>query len=127
MPPLPPKRKAHPDRDPLDSPTPPAQLPKRLKPCLTEEEKLEKLFDFLKHDLDWTVGDALHHVFTHRAADYNHIPRSLRHGNIVQRYLSGKTTHSVSEIIHSWLTSPDGRGVRDDELLSTPHTGKKRS
>ncbi|KAJ7886591.1 hypothetical protein B0H14DRAFT_2229678, partial [Mycena olivaceomarginata] len=58
--------------------------------------------------LDWTISDLLHHTFTHQDADNNDIPRSQRHGNIVQRFLSGRTTHCVGEIVHSWLTSPDG-------------------
>jgi hypothetical protein len=55
-PPPRPKRKEHPERDPLDSPTPPAQLPKRLKPCLTDQQKL-------KNDLDWTIGDLLPPIY----------------------------------------------------------------
>ncbi|KAJ7704659.1 hypothetical protein B0H14DRAFT_3646678 [Mycena olivaceomarginata] len=56
-PPPPPKRKEHPEIDPLDSPMPLEQLPKRLKPSLTIAEKLEKLFDFLRHNLDWTLSE----------------------------------------------------------------------
>ncbi|KAJ7779878.1 hypothetical protein B0H16DRAFT_1830349, partial [Mycena metata] len=80
------------------------------------------LFDLMR-DLDWTLGDFLHHTFTHQDADKNHIPRSQRHGNIVQRFLSGSTNHNVAEIVHSWLTSPDGRGVRDADMfdVETPY------
>lgn len=39
------------------------------------------------------------------------------------RYLSGRTTHKVGQVIYSWFTSPDGRGVSDDELFNvdTPY------
>jgi hypothetical protein len=119
----PPKRKERPETDPLDSPNPAGQLPKRLKLSLAIAEKLDKLFDAI-HDLDWTLGDFLHHVFTHQDEDKTHIPRSQRHGNIVQRYISGNTTHGVGQIIESWLTSPDGRrGVDEADLfdIETPY------
>ncbi|KAJ7201497.1 hypothetical protein B0H12DRAFT_1036342 [Mycena haematopus] len=120
---LPPKRKEHPEPDPLDSPTPLGHLPKRPKLSLTNREKLDKIFDLLKHDLDWTIGDFLHHTFTHKDADNTRIPHSPRHGNIVQHFLSGRTALSVGELIRSWLTSPYGRGVSEDELFNvdTPY------
>jgi hypothetical protein len=116
-PPPPPKCKEHPKIDPLDSPTPLGKLLKCLKPSLTIAEKLEKLFDFLKHDLDWTLSELLYHTFAYKDADDDHILHSQHHRNIVQCFLSGRMTHCVSEIIHSWLTSPDGRGISNNQLF----------
>ncbi|KAJ7914652.1 hypothetical protein B0H13DRAFT_1611293, partial [Mycena leptocephala] len=47
------------------TPAPLRQLPKRLKPSLCTSEKLDKIFDLFR-EYDWTLGDFLHHLFTHR-------------------------------------------------------------
>ncbi|KAJ7429297.1 hypothetical protein FB451DRAFT_963813, partial [Mycena latifolia] len=69
--------------------------------------------------LDWTLGDFLHHLFAHQDDGGLQIRRSQRHGLIVQHFLSGKTTHTVSDIITAWLTSPYGRGHADEPLFET--------
>ncbi|KAJ6571561.1 hypothetical protein B0H19DRAFT_1064633 [Mycena capillaripes] len=45
--------------------------------------------------------DFLRHFFSHQDEDKTHVPRSQRHGNVVQCYLSGNITHGVSQIIQS--------------------------
>ncbi|KAK7015997.1 hypothetical protein R3P38DRAFT_2542898, partial [Favolaschia claudopus] len=116
-PPPPSKRKA-PPTDPLDSPAPRAALPKRVKLSSEEYEKLDRVFDLFQ-ELDWTLGDFLHYTFTHKDSNNIHIARSQRHGNIVQRYLSGQTSHGVGRLLESWFTSPDGRAVDDEDLFNT--------
>ncbi|KAJ7674129.1 hypothetical protein B0H17DRAFT_1140780 [Mycena rosella] len=59
-------------KDPLDSPIPRGRTPKRKKPALTLNQKLEKLFDLL-HDYEWTIEDLLYHLFTHQDGENNHI------------------------------------------------------
>ncbi|KAJ7289648.1 hypothetical protein C8J57DRAFT_1430275 [Mycena rebaudengoi] len=80
--------------------------------------RLDQIFSLL-HSLDWTLGDFLFHTFAHQDDQNTHIPRSIRHGAIVHPFLAGLTTHTVAEIIQSWLTSPDGRGFSDDTLFQT--------
>jgi hypothetical protein len=92
------KRKECLELDPLDSPTPTGQLPKCPKPSLTTAEKLYKLFDAIHH-VDWTLGDFLHHVFTHQDEDKTHVFCSQHHGNIVQHYFSGNKMHGAGQIV----------------------------
>ncbi|KAK7015588.1 hypothetical protein R3P38DRAFT_3276425 [Favolaschia claudopus] len=103
------------DASPHQSIPPSGQPPKRTKPALTLEQKLDKLFDFLKNELDWTLGETLHHIFFH--IDDNH--RSRRHGIIVESYLAGKGLYTVSGILDAWLKSPDGRGHTHLPLFDT--------
>ncbi|KAJ7863295.1 hypothetical protein B0H14DRAFT_2178383, partial [Mycena olivaceomarginata] len=104
------------------SPTPTGQLPKCPKPSLTAAEKLYKLFDAI-HDVDWTLGDFLHHVFTHQDEDKTHVFCSQHHGNIVQHYFSGNEMHGVGQIVQSWLTSPDSCSIDEANLfdVETPY------
>jgi hypothetical protein len=112
------KRKERAPAGPQDTPSPHGQTPKRLKPSYDTNEKLDQVFDLLQN-LDWTLGDFLFHMFVHQDDENHHIPRSIRHGAIVHPFLAGLTTHTVAEIIHSWITSPDGRGSTDDTLFCT--------
>ncbi|KAJ7267142.1 hypothetical protein C8J57DRAFT_1068065 [Mycena rebaudengoi] len=112
------KRKERAPVGPQDTPSPRGQTPKRPKPCYDTAEKLDQIFSLL-HSLDWTLGDFLFHTFAHQDEKNTHIPRSIRHGAIVHPFLAGLTTHTVAEIIQSWLTSPDGRGFSDDTLFQT--------
>ncbi|KAJ7737980.1 hypothetical protein B0H16DRAFT_1325652 [Mycena metata] len=102
---------------PTDTPSPHGQTPKRRRPALTVEQKLEQLFDLLK-TLDWTLGEALHHTFAHKDADNRPLHRSQRHGLIVESYLAGKGKYTVSGIIEAMLTSPYGRG-KDEIMFDT--------
>ncbi|KAJ7480367.1 hypothetical protein B0H11DRAFT_1724975 [Mycena galericulata] len=86
---------------------------------MSSKEKLDKIFDLFQ-EVGWCLGEFMHHTFAHR--DVN---RSPRHGNIVQRYLSGRNRFNVAEILEAWLTSPDGAGADSDtELysLTIPYT-----
>ncbi|KAJ7445369.1 hypothetical protein B0H11DRAFT_1618159, partial [Mycena galericulata] len=103
---------------PTDTPSPNQQPTKRARPSLDTREKLHKFFDLL-HELDWTLGEFLYHVFAHKDEDNNTIHRSARHGIICQHFLSGNTNHRVSEILEAWLTSPDGRGFTDQLMFDT--------
>ena len=47
------------------------------------------------------------------------IPRSQRQGLIVEAYLSGRSTYTVSGILEAWLTSPYGRGHSDQLMFDT--------
>ena len=107
-------------------PSPSKQPTKRRKsiPTLTASEKLELIFDFLKKQ-DWTLGEFLHHTFAHKDDRNGRIPRSQRHGIIVKRFLSGQNKYTVSGILESWFTSPDGYGHNAGSLMycvTTPYT-----
>ncbi|KAJ7726617.1 hypothetical protein B0H16DRAFT_1735544 [Mycena metata] len=102
---------------PTDTPSPHGQTPKRRRPDLTVEQKLEQLFDLLK-TLDWTLGEALHHIFAHKDPDNLPLHRSQRHGLIVESYLAGKSRYTVSGIIGAMLTSPYGRS-KDEMIFDT--------
>ncbi|KAJ7143648.1 hypothetical protein C8R46DRAFT_853149, partial [Mycena filopes] len=81
-------------------------------------EKLDKIFDVLD-DMGWTLGDFMHHVFAHRD-----VHRSKRHASIVQRYLSGRSRRAITDVLDSWLTSPDDAGYDQDDLMyntTTPY------
>ncbi|KAF7334027.1 hypothetical protein MVEN_02307900 [Mycena venus] len=79
-------------------------------------EKLDKIFDAFKK-VGWTLGDFLHHVFAHRD-----VHRSKRHAAIVQRYLSGKGSRHVGNILESWLSSPDDAGYDQGDFMYTTAT-----
>ncbi|KAJ7127279.1 hypothetical protein C8R43DRAFT_897578 [Mycena crocata] len=98
---------------PLDTPSPQGAPPKRAKPALDTTQKLDAMFSLLS-DLDWSLGEFLHHLFAHKDDENSRISRSQRHGLIVQNFLGGKSTFTVSHIIDAWMTSPYGRG--HDEL-----------
>jgi hypothetical protein len=86
---------------------------------LSVEDKLDKVFDLFK-SLGWSLGEFMHHLFAHKD-----VHRSQRHGNIVQRYLSGRNFFNVAEILEAWFTSPDGAGNDlESEMftLTTPYT-----
>ncbi|KAJ7739732.1 hypothetical protein B0H14DRAFT_3168007 [Mycena olivaceomarginata] len=68
------------------------------------------MFALLK-DLDWTIGEFFHHLFSHKDEDNISISRSQSHGLIVQNFLAGKTNYTVSHIIDLWMTSPYGSGT----------------
>ncbi|KAJ7115602.1 hypothetical protein C8R43DRAFT_1138060 [Mycena crocata] len=91
------KRKERPTVDPLDTPSPCGQAPKRPRPL--------------------TLGDFLFHTFAHRDEENTPLHRSARHGIITQRFLAGNTTHTVAEIVEAWITSPDGRGYADQPMF----------
>ena len=93
---------------PIDTPSPQGQTPKRQKPALSTHQKLDQIFNLLK-DLDWTLGEALHHIFAHRDSENNQVSRSQRQGAIVETYLSGRSSCTVSGILEAWFTSPYGR------------------
>ncbi|KAJ7699248.1 hypothetical protein B0H17DRAFT_1256751 [Mycena rosella] len=103
---------------PMDTPSPSGQTPKRPRPSLDVRAKLHKIFDLLD-EVDWTVGDFLHHMFVHADTDKKPIHRSPRHAIICQRFLSGRTTHSVARILEAWMTSPDSHGYEDQVLFDT--------
>jgi hypothetical protein len=103
---------------PADTPSPHGQPPKRPKPSLTNQQKLDRLFDLFK-ELDWTLGEALHHVFAHKGVGNAPLHRSQRHGNIVENYLAGRSTYTVPGILESWLTSPYGRGYTEAVMFDT--------
>ncbi|KAJ7108021.1 hypothetical protein C8R43DRAFT_1140157 [Mycena crocata] len=103
---------------PTDTPSPQGQTPKRQKAVLGVSGKLNQLFDLLK-EFNWTLGEMMHHLFVHRDSEGEKIPRTQRHGNLVETYLSGRTTHTISEILDAWLTSPYGRGYSDQLLFET--------
>ncbi|KAJ7844630.1 hypothetical protein B0H14DRAFT_2233062, partial [Mycena olivaceomarginata] len=67
----------------------------------TTAERLDKGFDALEK-VGWTLGDFLLHVFAHRD-----VHRSNRHAVIVRRYLTGKNTRTVAELLESWMSHPD--------------------
>ncbi|KAJ6592012.1 hypothetical protein B0H10DRAFT_2233056 [Mycena sp. CBHHK59/15] len=102
----------------LDTPSPQGQTPKRQKLALTTHQKLDKLFDLLK-EMEWTLGETLHHLFAHRDSENYPIPRSQRQGLIVEVYLSGRSTYTVSGILEAWLTSPYGRGHSNQLMFDT--------
>jgi hypothetical protein len=68
------------------------------------------MFALLK-DLDWTIGEFFHHLFSHKDEDNISISRSQSHGLIVQNFLAGKTNYTVSYIIDLWMTSLYGSGT----------------
>ncbi|KAF8147032.1 hypothetical protein K438DRAFT_1989998 [Mycena galopus ATCC 62051] len=103
---------------PLDTPSPQGNPPKRRKPSLDTTQKLDAVFSLLS-DLDWRLGEFLHHLFSHKDGEGVRISRSQRHGNTVQNFLAGKTMFTVSHIIHAWMTSPDGRGHDEMPLFET--------
>ncbi|KAJ8509453.1 hypothetical protein ONZ45_g8391 [Pleurotus djamor] len=59
--------------------------------------------------MDWTLGELNYHLYAWRQADKQPIRHSKRHAAYVQKYLSGHTDFSVSDVLDSWLTSPYGR------------------
>ncbi|KAJ7094935.1 hypothetical protein C8R44DRAFT_890077 [Mycena epipterygia] len=94
---------------PSDTPSPQGQSPKCQRPSLTiqetlhlideestpepektrltDEEKLDQLFDLFQ-TFGWKLGQVLHHIFAHKDFDGNIIGLSQRHGNIVESYLT---------------------------------------
>ncbi|KAJ6473014.1 hypothetical protein C8R45DRAFT_936050 [Mycena sanguinolenta] len=77
-------------------------------------DKLDKVFDVWQ-DLEWTIGDFMHYLCAHRDTH-----RSKRHVMIVRRYLSGKGSHHVGQILECWLTSPDDAGYDlEDQMYDT--------
>ncbi|KAJ7886511.1 hypothetical protein B0H13DRAFT_1889227 [Mycena leptocephala] len=99
--------------------SPPHQDSKRQKNVHETSDKLDKIFDVL-NEVEWTLGDFLHHVFAHKD-----VHRSKRHATIVQRYLSGKGSQRIGGILEAWLTSPDDAGYDQEDSLystSTPYT-----
>ncbi|KAF7346929.1 hypothetical protein MVEN_01445300 [Mycena venus] len=112
-----PKRKERTPGMPLETPSPTGAPPKRRKPALDTSEKLKKIFALLK-DLDWTIGEFFHHLFSHKDEDNIPISRSQSHGLIVQNFLAGKTNYTVSDIINLWMTSPYGSG-HDERMFET--------
>ncbi|KAJ7508161.1 hypothetical protein B0H11DRAFT_2185164 [Mycena galericulata] len=104
------KRKDRSSGVPTDTPSPNQQPTKRGRPSLDTREKLHKFFDLL-HELDWTLGEFLYHVFAHKDEDNNTIHRSSRHGIICQHFLSGNTSlrniGSLTDITRwSWVYGP---------------------
>jgi hypothetical protein len=85
---------------PFDTPSPQGQTPKRQKPALTTHQKLDKVFDLLK-EMEWTLGEALHHLFAHKDSENAPIPRSQRQGVMVEAYLSGRSNYAVSGILEA--------------------------
>ncbi|KAJ3730855.1 hypothetical protein DFJ43DRAFT_983287, partial [Lentinula guzmanii] len=66
--------------------------------------------------------------FLYWSSKWKGVNRSHSHANAVERFLSGRCNHHPGEVIHNWITSPDGRpGTnRDakDQMWSTaalPH------
>ncbi|KAJ7874173.1 hypothetical protein B0H14DRAFT_2343800 [Mycena olivaceomarginata] len=107
-------------RQSLDTPSPLRQPTKRPKPAVDVNEKLQaRLCIQPFHRVDWSLGDFLYHLFSHKDKDEQPLHRSPRHGIITQIFLSGRSTHSVSEILDTWLTSLDGRGYPDQILFDT--------
>lgn len=78
------------------------------KQRMTIEERLDKVFDYLK-SLDWTLADFLHHTFSHKDHEtHQRSPHSQCHGNIVEKFLSGHDKHTIASVVEACLTSPYG-------------------
>ena len=63
---------------------------------------------------NWTVGDLLHYLFYVETGE-KEIQCSHTHAAYVQHYLTGKTKHHPSEILDTWLKSPNGRIPNDSQ------------
>ncbi|KAJ7593958.1 hypothetical protein C8J56DRAFT_777759 [Mycena floridula] len=77
----------------------------------------------------WTIGDLLFHLFSLHDEDGHPVSRSQSVGGMVQKYLSGQTTHFPGEILQSWLSCKDGQidEFKDDDGFQmydtmTPYT-----
>ncbi|KAJ7690965.1 hypothetical protein B0H17DRAFT_910637, partial [Mycena rosella] len=53
----------------------------------------------------WTLGEFLYNTFQHLGRSGN---RSQRHAQMVKSFLGGLGTHTPSDILTCWMTSPDG-------------------
>jgi hypothetical protein len=98
--------------------------PKRAKTIpdseLPVQDKLDKVFDFFK-SLGWNTNEFLHHFFTRKDRK---IPRSRRHGIIIENFLSGSGGCSVAELLENWWTTADGCGYDCGNMYSVtlPYT-----
>ncbi|KAJ3716790.1 hypothetical protein DFJ43DRAFT_1006589 [Lentinula guzmanii] len=95
---------------------------KRRRTALTPSQKIDLVLKCIQ-DLNWSYSE-----FLYWSSKWKGVNRSHSHANAVERFLSGRCNHHPGEVIHNWITSPDGRpGTnRDakDQMWSTaalPH------
>jgi hypothetical protein len=75
----------------------------------TVQDKLEEVLSLL-NSYSWTLGDLLWNMFAMQDKKGREFQPSLRHYQVVTKFLTGETSISVSKILELWMKSPYGGG-----------------
>ena len=95
---------------------------KKRKCPLSLKAKISIVLSAIKNNANWSFSDFLFHVFLDRDGEGKLINREHSHANIVQAFLSGRTSHTPGEILEIWWHHKDGRLDRDSDLMYSTST-----
>ena len=94
------------------TPTPSATRSSAPKPYVKRlkiHQKLAIVFRAIDKDAHWTFSEFLYYAFRVKSSDAQKLCRSKQHATIVSRFLQGRDKYTISQILASWMQTPDGR------------------
>jgi len=90
--------------------------PKPYTKKLKIEQKLAVVFNAIDKDAHWTFSEFMYYAFRVKNLDGTRLRRTKQHATIISRFLAGRDKYCVSQILASWMQTPDGRPRSSEDL-----------